>query len=137
MLASPKFSEFLGNIAPLDKKAMWMGFSQVPMTIGWTLEGKLGPWLYDLFSSKDGFAREMLKARGMAADLVAKIPNGEAFHRLVDFTHESPEKLTQLLYQSHNVGLTWFVFAAVGIASAVMIFYYGQWIRELAGRTRS
>lgn len=28
MLASPKFSEFIGNIAPPDKKAMWIGFSQ-------------------------------------------------------------------------------------------------------------
>src|ERR1043166_3427287 len=42
MLATPKFSEFLGNIAPPDKKAMWMGFSQAPILIGWTIEGKLG-----------------------------------------------------------------------------------------------
>ncbi len=43
MLASPKFSEFLGNIAPLDKKAMWIGFSQVPIMVGWTIEGNWGP----------------------------------------------------------------------------------------------
>ena len=57
MLASPKFSEFLGNIAPPDKKAMWIGFSQAPILIGWTIEGKLGPQLYHLFSSKDVLAR--------------------------------------------------------------------------------
>ena len=45
MLASPKFSEYIGNIAPDDKKAMYLGFSQIPLAIGWTLEGKLGPML--------------------------------------------------------------------------------------------
>ena len=32
---------------PADKKAMYLGFSQIPVAIGWTLEGKLGPSLYD------------------------------------------------------------------------------------------
>lgn len=43
MLASPKSSEYMGNIAPPDKKAMYLGFSQAPIGLGWTLEGKLGP----------------------------------------------------------------------------------------------
>src|SRR5258708_40348591 len=71
MLASPKFSEFLGNIAPPDKKAMWIGFSQAPILIGWTLEGKIGPQLYHLFSSKDIFARQMLVQCGLRPDHVA------------------------------------------------------------------
>jgi hypothetical protein len=71
MLASPKYSEFLGNIAPPDKKAMWIGFSQAPILIGWTIEGKLGPSLYDLFSSKDEFARQMLLTHGLSADQVS------------------------------------------------------------------
>jgi proton-dependent oligopeptide transporter, POT family len=134
MMASPKFSEFLGNIAPADKKAMWIGFSQAPILIGWTIEGKLGPVLYDRFSSKDEFSRQMLLQHGLAAEAVTKqaLPGGEAFKKLVEVTGESPEKLTQLLYQTHNVGMTWFVFAAVGIASAVMIFFYGRWILKLA-----
>ena len=134
MLASPKFSEFLGNIAPPDKKAMWIGFSQAPILFGWTIEGKLGPWLYDVFSSKDLFARQMLIERGLSPDAVtsAALPNGEAFKKLVEFTGESPEKLTQALYQAHHVGYTWYVFAAIGVASAGMIYLYGRWILKLA-----
>jgi hypothetical protein len=134
MLASPKFSEFLGNIAPPDKKAMWMGFSQAPILIGWTIEGKLGPQLYHIFSSKDELARQLLVQRGMAPDLVTPdaLPIGEAFKKLVEFTGESPDKLTQLLHQSHNVGITWLFFAAIGVVSAIMIFYYGRWISRLS-----
>jgi POT family proton-dependent oligopeptide transporter len=136
MLASPKFSEFLGNIAPPDKKAMWIGFSQAPILIGWTIEGKLGPQLYHLFSAKDELARRMLVERGLSSELVTEqaLPIGEAFKKLVEFTGDSPEKLTQLLYQTHHVGFTWFVFAAIGVASAAKIFFYGRWIQKLAQR---
>src|SRR5437867_10666895 len=97
MLASPKFSEFLGNIAPPDKKAMWSGFSQAPILIGWTIEGKLGPELYHIFSSKDIFARQMLVESGLSPAQVTEqaLPVGEAFKKLVEFTGQTPEALTQ------------------------------------------
>ncbi|MCK4871437.1 MAG: MFS transporter [Phycisphaerales bacterium] len=75
MLSSPKFSEFIGNFAPKGKKAMYLGFSQVPIAIGWTLEGKLGPTLYDIFASKDRFSREVLMNR--INDGKAVLPNTE------------------------------------------------------------
>jgi len=136
MLASPKFSEFLGNIAPPDKKAMWIGFSQAPILIGWTIEGTLGPQLYHIFSAKDEFARQMLVARGLTPEQYSEqaLPIGEAFKKLVQVTGDTSEHLTQILYQSHHVGLTWYVFAAIGVASAVMIYLYGQWILKLARR---
>jgi ABC-type nitrate/sulfonate/bicarbonate transport system substrate-binding protein len=136
MLASPKFSEFLGNIAPPDKKAMWIGFSQAPILIGWTIEGKVGPTLYHWFSSKDVFAREMLVEKGLDPSQVTPgaLPIGEAFAKLVEVTGEAPTALTQQLYHSHTVGLTWYVFAGVGVVSAILIHLYGRWIAKLAQR---
>jgi POT family proton-dependent oligopeptide transporter len=134
MLASPKYSEFLGNIAPPDKKAMWIGFSQAPILIGWTIEGKLGPTLYDVFSSKDEFARQMLMEHGLSAAQVAHdaLEVGKAFPRLVEVTGLSPEVLTGMLYGQHYVGMTWFVFAAIGLVTAVLIYFYGRWVQDLA-----
>jgi proton-dependent oligopeptide transporter, POT family len=136
MMASPKFLEFLGNIAPTDKKAMWNGFSQAPILIGWTIEGKLGPQLYHIFSAKDEFARQMLVERGLTPAQVSEqaVPIGEAFKKLVEVTGDTPAHLTHALYQSHHVGVTWYVFAAIGVGSAVMIYLYGRWIRSLAER---
>lgn len=134
MLSSPKFSEFIGNFAPADKKAMYLGFSQIPLAIGWTLEGKFGPMLYDIYASKDRFARELLTERGMAAGLVEQIPQGEAFDRLVEFTGESAARLTQILYDTHNVSAVWDIMGVIGIVSAIGIAIYGQWIRKLTGR---
>lgn len=128
MLSSPKFSEFIGNFAPDDKKAMYLGFSQIPLAIGWTLEGKFGPLLYERLASKENFSRELLFERGMEQALIDQIPRGEAFDRLVAFTGQSPRAITDLLYQSHNVGYVWYLMASIGIISAVMIYFYGKWI---------
>lgn len=127
MLSSPKFLEFLGNIAPPDKKAMYLGFSQFPAGIGWTLEGYIGPTLYDRWASKERFSRELLAERGMDNVSVAAIPNGEAFSHLVAFTGEAPAALTRLLYDTHNIGAVWYLMGGVGIASAVGIYLYGRW----------
>ena len=134
MLASPKFSEFLGNIAPPDKKAMWIGFAQAPILIGATIEGKVGPQLYHMGSDKDVLAREMLVSLGLDKSQIteAALPVGEAFNKLVAFTGESPEVLTRTLYQAHHIGSTWYFFAVLGVISAAMIWAYGRWIRTLA-----
>ncbi|MCS7089421.1 MAG: MFS transporter [Verrucomicrobiota bacterium] len=135
MLASPKYSEFLGNVAPADKKAMWIGFSQAPILIGWTLEGKLGPLLYHYLSDKDQLARDTLvRQLGWSAESVstAALPVGEAFRKLVEVTGQSPEALTRELAAAYSVGLTWYAFAGVGLLAAGMIYLYGRWIRRLA-----
>ncbi len=80
MLSSPKFSEFIGNFAPHDKKAMYLGFSQIPLAIGWTLEGFLGPWLYGVFASKDKFARELLLEQLESG--AASLPSGPMLAQL-------------------------------------------------------
>jgi hypothetical protein len=103
----------------------------MPIAIGWTLEGKIGPVLYDIFASKDAFSRELLLERGMSSDLVNAIPQGEAFSKLVSFTGENASALTEILYNSHNVGMVWYIMSIVGVLSAIGIYIYGRWILTL------
>ena len=161
MLSSPKFSEFIGNFAPHDKKAMYLGFSQIPLAVGWTLEGYLGPWLYGVYASKDKFSRELLEQYMQSGDamfptggkltelaggstlnlqqiqelstqgvsqLVDKIPQGEAFEWLVAMSGRPPKALTDVLYQTHDVVMVWYIMGCVGILSALGIYIYGKWI---------
>ena len=134
MLSSPKFLEYLGNIAPRDNKAMYLGFSQMSLAVGWTLEGYIGPWLYDVFASKDRFSRELLAERGMDGSAILEIPQGEAFTRLVEFTGESAQSLTAIMYEAHNIGYVWYIMAVVGVISAVGIYAYGRWMLSLRSR---
>jgi dipeptide/tripeptide permease len=132
MLSSPKFLEFLGNIAPPQKKAMYLGFSQLSLGIGWSLEGYFGPVLYEHFASKERFSREMLSDQGMPASQVAEIPQGEAFEQLVSFTGQSARELTTLLAEGHNIGMVWYIMGGVGLVSAVGMVLYGRWVAAQA-----
>ena len=132
MLSSPKFSEFIGNIAPSDKKAMYLGFSQIPLAIGWTLEAKLGPWLYEVYASKDRFSREFIAEKGfLSPELIEKIPQGEAFDRAVALSGQEPWAVTQILHQGHDIAMVWNIMGVVGIISAIGIYVYGKWILTL------
>ncbi len=141
MLSSPKFSEYVGShLAPSDKKAMYLGLGQMSFAIGSTIEGKLGPFLYDHFASKDRIARQLLSTdHGFSADAVQAIPHGEAFAKLVEVTGQNADALTKTLYHSHSVGNIWFIMAAVGFVTAALILIYGAWAhrREMAREAQS
>ncbi len=131
MMSSPKFLEFIGNFAPEDKKAMYLGFSQLPLAVGWMLEGYFGPKLYGTFAAKETLSRRWLADNDVATGEIAAIPEGEAFTFMVDLTGRSPESLTQMLYDANNVGVVWYLMALVAVGSAIGLFFYGRWIRTL------
>jgi POT family proton-dependent oligopeptide transporter len=134
MLSSPKFSEFIGNFAPSDKKAMYLGFSQIPLAIGWTLEGQLGPSLYDQLASKERFAREALAERGVD---IASVPQGEGFAKLVEVSGQAPEAVTAMLREAHNITLFWDIMGIIGVISAAGIYAYGWWVRRPAKASKA
>ena len=102
MLSSPKFSEFIGNWAPHDKKAMYLGFSQIPLAIGWTLEGKIGPTLYDHLASRDRFSRDLLVERMGAGE--TSLPAATELQGLAKNTDVSADELIRL-YNDDASGL--------------------------------
>ena len=60
MMCSPKFSEYIGLMAPPEKKAIYMGYSNIPFAIGWSLAGVLSGILYGNYSDKYDFGRQYL-----------------------------------------------------------------------------
>jgi POT family proton-dependent oligopeptide transporter len=60
MLCSPTFTAYIGLIAPKDKKALYMGYSNMPFAIGWFLGNLIGGYLYGAVADKIRFAREYM-----------------------------------------------------------------------------
>jgi len=127
MLSSPKFSEFVGNIAPGDKKAMYLGLCQVSAAFGSGMEGWLGPSTYGELASREKFAREMLAQNGVDPKA---IPEGEGFTKLVELLNQTPEAVTHLLYEAHKGSILkfWALMGTVGLLTAVGIFIYARWM---------
>jgi len=131
MLSSPKSSEYLGNIAPAQKKAMYLGFSQLPLGIGWVAEGFLGQYLYGKFGAKDTLSRTSLLDEGLTPAEVDAVPIGEAFQRLIEVSGQSAESITAQLYAANNIGKVWFIMGSVGLISAAGMYVYGRWTYHL------
>ncbi|NKF49796.1 peptide MFS transporter [Shewanella sp. WXL01] len=131
MMISPKKNEFMGNIAPEGKKAMYLGFVMLPQGIGWTLEGYFAPKLYEMYASKEVISRNELLTNGLSQADVDAIPQGEAFMRLVEVTGIEAQQLTHNLYAANNIGMAWYIIAAIGIISAVGIYIYGKWLLQM------
>jgi POT family proton-dependent oligopeptide transporter len=131
MLASPKSSEYLGNIAPEQKKAMYLGFSQLPLGIGWSLEGFFGQYLYGEFGSKDTISRHSLHDQGLSQTDIDAVPIGEAFQKLIEVSGQSAETLTSQLYAANNVGVAWYIMGSVGLVAATGLIAYGRWTYQL------
>jgi len=131
MLSSPKSSEYLGNIAPAQKKAMYLGFSQLPLGIGWSLEGFFGQYLYGELGSKDTISRRSLLDEGMSQNDIDAVPIGEAFQKLIEVSGQSAEALTNQLYAANNVGVAWYIMGSVGLVAAAGLYAYGRWTYQL------
>lgn len=131
MLSSPKFGEFVGNIAPPDKKAMYLGMSQISVALGATLQSLIGLRVYGQISSKDLFSRQMLGEQyHWTVEQIGKIPNGDAFKKLVEVSGQRPEDLTLALFNQHHAGSIWYMFIAVGIVTAICLALYSSWIER-------
>jgi len=122
IICSPKFSEFVGMSAPPDKKAVYMGFANIPFAVGWAAGNGLSGVLYDHFSSRVVFARRILEARfGLCADAVAKI----APERLLSAVAEkmgggaTQQDAITLLWRVYHPWIIWVLLGAVGLASVI------------------
>lgn len=128
MLSSPKFSEFVGNMAPDDKKGTYLGLCQIAPGIGASIEGKLGLFLYGKFASKEDFSRQMLAEKGMDAAAIKDIPQGEAFDHLMTFTGQTAEVLTQQLWALHHPEKLWMIMGSIGLVTTLALVWYGSWV---------
>ncbi|MCK5809049.1 MFS transporter [bacterium] len=87
MTCSPKFSEYIGVNAPPDKKALYMGLSNIPFAFGWIIGNVMSGPLYDAFGNKLMLARRFLTTE--KGYTVAKMQG------IVDtYTKANPDKLS-------------------------------------------
>jgi proton-dependent oligopeptide transporter, POT family len=126
MLASPKMNEYLGVIAPEGEKALYMGYANMPLAVGWAYGSLLGGRIYDRMGDKGNLAlRYLAEHHG----LTTGVERTSAMATLESVLGASPARVTELLWESYHPYRLWYPFAAVGLASAVGIFFYARWVR--------
>lgn len=118
-------------MAPRDKTAMYLGFSQLPLAIGASLEAYFGPRMYGAWADKDQISRSYLEDSGWTTEQVGAVPIGEAFQTAVDVSGTTALELQQIMYQANDIGLVWYVMGFVGVLSAFGMALYANWLKRL------
>ncbi len=133
IICSPKFSEFIGMTAPPDKKALYMGYSNIPFAIGWALGNLVSGPLYDGFSSKVMLARRYLVDElGVPAGDLADLEGSDVLAMLADRLGTDGYGATEVLWNAYHPWIIWIMLGAVGLISLV-----GMILNYRAARTRS
>jgi MFS family permease len=130
IICSPKFSEFIGMTAPPDKKAIYMGYSNIPFAIGWAVGNWASGPLYDAFSSRTMLARRWLVEHGgMNAEAVGAIPGEDVLSTMVTTMGGGADTYaaTTELWNLYDPWVIWPMLGSVGALSvAGMVWNYIQ-----------
>ena len=130
MLASPKMNEYLGVIAPPGEKALYMGYANIPLAVGWGYGSLLGGKIYDQMGDKANLAIRYMQEH---LNISGEILRSDAFSKLMEATGKNAVDATNLLWNTYHPYELWYQFAAIGIASAIGIFIYSQVVKKSEG----
>jgi POT family proton-dependent oligopeptide transporter len=127
MLCSPKMAEFLGVIAPPDQKALYMGYANIPLAIGWGFGSFIGGQVYEHSGEKAGLALRYLSEVLQVQTLPER---SQAFATLTMMLDQTPTQVTRLLWQTYAPNQIWTPFVLAGILAAAALLVFNHFARR-------
>jgi len=126
MAASPKITEYIGRIAPNDKKALYMGYSFLPVFIGSIFAGIVSGNVYQSMSDKHTLLVRELNTRGISIDDSLSLNN--YFKEAASALGMNTKELTEYLWVTYNPSNIWMVVISIGLFSSLCLFLYNKYL---------
>ncbi len=145
MCTGPKKSEFLSLIAPAGKKALYLGYLNIPAGLGIMGGAWLSGYLYGNFGEKAMLAQRYLaentaflaesgktwNGKISTLDVTLGITRPEAFEKLKSILGQSTQQVNELLWNTYDPQYSlWLPFAAIGVVSAIALLIYARMARR-------
>lgn len=124
MAGSPKITEYIGRIAPVDKKALYMGYSFIPVFLGNVLAGIISGSVYQQMSDKMMIVRKYVEEKGLS--IPEGLSNNAYFDEAARQSGMSPHELTDFLWNTYHPSQIWMVLMVVGVGAAFALFVYDR-----------
>ena len=124
MTSSPKITEYIGKIAPSDKKALYMGYSFIPLFIGNILAGIVSGPVYERLSDLVRFAEDEAIRQGF--QMQESLSQSERFNSLAAHMDMSHRELVNYLWINYHPSDIWMVIAAIGGLAAFSLLIYNK-----------
>jgi MFS family permease len=131
MSSSPKITEYIGSIAPKDKKALYMGTSFLPVSGGFLLAGIISGSVYQSWSDKYELAqKEILKNHFSIPSINEHFTKNDLFNALAEKMHYNSIELTKYLWDTYNPSKIWILIAGIGIGTAILMLIYNRYVKK-------
>ncbi|MBD9166700.1 MAG: MFS transporter [Parabacteroides johnsonii] len=124
MAGSPKITEYIGRIAPADKKALYMGYSFIPVFLGNVLAGIISGSVYQQMSDKVMIVQKYVAEKGFL--IPEGLSNNAYFDEAARQSGMSPRELTDFLWNTYHPSQIWMVLMAIGVGAAFALFVYDR-----------
>ncbi len=142
MLTGPKKTEYFSLIAPTGKKALYLGYVNIPIAIGQAAGAKLAGWQYGSNGEKATLALKYLAEKtdhhgagtwdGNVEHLAefVGVKRTEAVEELGKVLGQDPTAVTDLLWTTYRPYQVWYWFTAVGFAALFGLIVFSRMSRR-------
>ncbi len=124
MAASPKITEYIGRTAPEDKKALFMGFSFIPVFFGNIFAGIVAGPVYQGISDKYELANKYASENNFSINM--ELSKNKNFESIANQAHLSSHDFTNVLWNQYHPNHFWYIIFAIGIFAAISLFVYDK-----------
>lgn len=126
MASSPKFTEYIGSIAPNHQKALYMGTSFLPIAVAHYLAGWLSGDIYDHTAGKLFLLKKELAKRGV--EISNNLSQSELWQKAEEMLGMNNESITAMLWNNHEPSSIWLLYTGIALSSVVALFIYDKLI---------
>ncbi len=128
MAGSPKITEYIGRIAPHDKKALYMGYSFLPVFVGNLFAGYISGSVYQKMSDKVIFVKDYALQQGYT--ISEGLSTSAYFDEVARLSNVTTTELTKKLWVIYSPSDLWMVILAIGLSATILLFLYDKFLMK-------
>jgi dipeptide/tripeptide permease len=129
MASLPKYTEYVGRIAPLDKKALYMGTSFLPVALSHFAAGWISGKPYEILADKVTLLQKAVAEKGFDIPQISdSFTQNQYFEKAEKLFNMNSSQLTQYLWSTYHPEKVWIMFVSIGLMASIMLYLYDKFI---------
>ncbi len=131
MASSPKFTEYVGRIAPEDKKALYMGTSFLPIAAGHQLAGWLSGGVYERIADNVYLLQQEIARRGISMpEISEEVTKNNYIAMAAERMGMTVQELNDYLWVNYNPSNIWIIYSGVAVLAVILLWFYNRFILD-------
>ena len=129
MASSPKYTEYVGRIAPTDQKALYMGTSFLPVAMGHFLSGWISGKPFEIVADKLYLMKRAVAESGFSIPGISdSFTQTQYFQKAEELFGMDTLSLTNHLWTLYGPYKVLFQYAGLAFLAALLLYIYDRFI---------